>query len=158
MCKELGKMTNGWKDTEDTQTVRFLSHQETVIPSDRTITYTRMVLNSRKQKSDPNRVRITVRGNLLKDDQELMVRTANPTISKMLWNSTISKEVARYMCSIINGFYLETPLPKLECMKMSMRNILQIFRDINGHDVMAKNRFIYMCIPRGMYGLRPLES
>ena len=84
MFKESDKIVNRWKGTEDTQTVRFLSHQETVIPSDRTITYIRMVLNYRKQKSDPNRVQITVRGNLLKDDQELTFRTTGLTTLKVL--------------------------------------------------------------------------
>ena len=28
MCKELGKISNGWNDTEGTQTVRFLTHEE----------------------------------------------------------------------------------------------------------------------------------
>ena len=57
------------------------------------------------------------------------------------------------MCSDINGFYLETPLPKFEFMKMSMRDTLQELRDLYGLNVMAKNGFIYMCIPKGMYGL-----
>ena len=74
-------------------------------------------------KVDPNRVRITVGGNLLKDNQELTVRTADLTTSKVLWNSTISTKGARYMCSDINGFYLDTPPPEFEYMKMSMRDI-----------------------------------
>ena len=52
MCKELGKISNGWKDTEGTQTVRFLTHEEiAAIPSDRTITYARIVVDYRKQKT-----------------------------------------------------------------------------------------------------------
>ena len=128
MCKELGKISNGWNDTEGTQTVRFLTHEEiAAIPSDRTITYARIVVDYRKQKNDPNRVRITVGGNLLKDDQELTVRTADLTTSKVMWNSTISTPGARFMCSDINGFYLETPLPKKEYMRMDMRDIPQAF-------------------------------
>ena len=46
MCKELGKTSNGWKDTEGTQTVRFLTHEEIAsIPNDRTITYARIVVD-----------------------------------------------------------------------------------------------------------------
>ena len=66
MCKELGKIPNGWKDTEGTQTVSFLTHEEiAAIPSYQTITYARIVIDYRRQKNDPNRVRITVGGNLL---------------------------------------------------------------------------------------------
>ena len=74
MCKELGKISNGWNSTEGTQTVRFLTYEEiAAIPSDRTITYAIIMVNYRKQKNDPDRVRITVGGNLLEDDQELVV-------------------------------------------------------------------------------------
>ena len=70
---------------------------------------------------------ITVGGNLLRDDQELTVRTADLTTSKVMWNSTISTKGVRFMCSDISGFYLETPLPKFEYMKTSIRDILQPF-------------------------------
>ena len=98
-------------------------------------------------------MRITVGRNLLKDDQELTVRKADLTTSKVMWNSTISTPGARYMYSDINGFYLETPLPKKEYMRMDMRDIPQAFRDHYGPDAMARNGFIYMCIQKGMYGL-----
>ena len=53
MCKELGKISNGWKDTGGTQTVRFLTLEEiAAIPSDRTITYARILVDYRKQKND----------------------------------------------------------------------------------------------------------
>ena len=79
------------------------------------------------RRDDPNRVRVTVVGNLLKDGQELTVRMADPTTSKVMWNSTINTKGARFMCSDINSFYLKTPLPKFEHMKMSMRYIPQAF-------------------------------
>ena len=72
-------------------------------------------------------MRITIGGNLLKDDQELTVRTADLTTSKVIWNSTISTKGARFMCSDISRFYLETPLPKFEYMKMSIRDTPQAF-------------------------------
>ena len=95
---------------------------------------------------------ITVGGNLLKDDQEVTVRTADLTTSKVMWNSTISTPCARFMSSDINGFYLETPLPK-KYTRMDMRDIPQAFRDLYGLDAMSKKEFIYMCIQKGMYGL-----
>ena len=154
MCRELGNILDVWKDTEVTQTVRFLTHEEiAAIPGDRIITYATIVVDYRKQKDDPNQVRITIGDKLLKYDQELIVRTADLTTSNIRWNGTISAEGARYMCSDISGFYLETPLPKFEYMKMSMRDILQAFRDLYGLDAMAKDGFIYMCIQKGMYGL-----
>ena len=54
MCRELGKISNSWKDTEGTQTFRFSTHEEiAAIPGDRTITYARIVVDYRKQKMIP---------------------------------------------------------------------------------------------------------
>ena len=51
MCKELGKISHGWNNTGGTQTVQFLTHEKiAAIPSDRTITYARIVVDYRKQK------------------------------------------------------------------------------------------------------------
>ena len=86
-----------WK-RKGTNTVKFLTHDEIrAIPKDRTITYARIVVDYRKQKKDPNRVRITVGGKILKREKELTVRTADLTTTKMMWNSVISTEGARYI-------------------------------------------------------------
>ena len=55
------------------------------------------------------------------------MRTADLTTLKVMWNSAISTSGARYMCSDINSFYLETPLPKKEFMRMDIRYISQTF-------------------------------
>ena len=60
------------------------------IPKDRTVTYARIVVDYRPQKEDPNRVRITVGGNLIDYPGELTTRTADLTTAKLLWNSTLS--------------------------------------------------------------------
>ena len=38
----------------------------------------------------------------------------------MMWNSVISTEGARYMCTDIKSFYLESPLERKEYMKMPL--------------------------------------
>ena len=107
MCKELGNIAQGYSDGENinekgTNTVRFLTHEEIrAIPKDRKITYARIVVNFREQKDDPNRVRITVGGNLIDYPGELTTRTADLTTTKLMWNSVISTEGARYMCADI---------------------------------------------------------
>ena len=63
LCKELGRLAQGYKDTKGTDTIKFMSLDEiSRIPRDRTITYARIVVDYREQKADPNRVRITVGG------------------------------------------------------------------------------------------------
>ena len=90
MCKELGRLAQGYGDTEGTNTVFFMTHEEIKrIPKDRTVTYTRIVVDYRPQKDDPNRVRITVGGNLIDYPGELTTRTADLITSKILWNSVL---------------------------------------------------------------------
>ena len=111
MCKELGNISQGWGNKKGTDTVQFLTHQEILaIPKDRTVTYARIVVDYRPQKDDPNRVRITVGGNLIDYPGELTTRTADLTTTKLMWNSVISTPEAKYMCADIKSFYLETPL------------------------------------------------
>ena len=118
MCTELGKILEGYGEEKETNTVKFLTHNEIrAIPKDQTITYAHIVVDYRKQKKDPNRVRITVGGNLLKSDEELTVRTADLTTTKMMWNSVISTTGAKYMCTDIKSFYLESPLEQKEYKK-----------------------------------------
>ena len=63
MCVELGRLSQEYKDTKGTETVKFMTWKEiNQIPVDRTVTYARIVLDYRSQKKDPNSVRITAGG------------------------------------------------------------------------------------------------
>jgi len=154
MCIELGRLAQGYKDVEGTDTIQFLSHDEIKkIPKDRTITYARIVVDYRPQKDDPNRVRITVGGNLIDYPFELTTRTSDMTSAKTMWNSVISTTNARYVCADIKNFYLGTPLDRWEYMKMPLATIPQPIIDQYDLNSKAKNGQVYMAIKRGMYGL-----
>ena len=63
MCKELSRLAQGYGEVKCTDTIHFMSLDEIAkILRDRTVTYARIVVDYRKQKADPNRVRITVGG------------------------------------------------------------------------------------------------
>ena len=63
MAKELGRLAQGFGDTERTDTIRFMDLESIKnIPRDRVITYARIVVDYRAHKKDPNRVRITAGG------------------------------------------------------------------------------------------------
>ena len=95
MCKELGRLAQGYNNTEGTNTVNFMTHKQIRnIPNDRTVTYARIVIDYQPQKNNPNQVRITAGGNLIEYPYELTTRTANLPTSKILWNSTISTKNA----------------------------------------------------------------
>ena len=110
MCKELGRLCQGFGETEGTDTMRFLDLEGIKnTPKDRVVTYARIVVDYRPQKKDPNRVRITAGGNLIQYPGELTTRTSGLRTSKIMWNSTISTRGARYMTADAGNFYLETP-------------------------------------------------
>jgi hypothetical protein len=54
------------------------------IPHDRTVTYTRIVVDYRPHKKDPNRVHITVGGNLITYPGELTTQTKDLIMTKIL--------------------------------------------------------------------------
>ena len=105
MCKELGRIAQGWGDTKGTDTVRFMTHDEIAkIPKDRVVTYTRIVCDYRPQKEDPNRVRLAAGGNLIDYPEDCKTRTTDVTTSKIMWNSVISTPGARYACADVKFF------------------------------------------------------
>ena len=123
------------------------------IPSDRTVTYTRIVVDFRPQKSDPNRVLITAGGNLISYPEELTSRTADLITTKIMWNSVLSTPGARYMCIDIKNIYLATPLDRYEYMKMPVDLIPDNIMNLYNLHNKVKNGFVYMQIQRGLYGL-----
>ena len=85
MCIRLGRLSNRYKDTKGTQTIHYMTDEEIkCILGDRTVTYACIVVDFRPQKTDPNRVRITVGGNLIDYPYELTTRTTDLTTSKLM--------------------------------------------------------------------------
>jgi hypothetical protein len=105
MTKELARLAQGLPNiTEGTNTVFYLTHDEiSNIPADRTVTYARVVADFRPQKADPNRVRITVGGNLINYPGEVTTRTADMVTSKILWNSVLSTPGTKNCCADVKN-------------------------------------------------------
>jgi hypothetical protein len=79
-----------------------------------------VVVDYRPQKEDANRIRIAVGGNLITYKGDTSTRTANLTTPKLLWNSVLSTEGARYMCLDLNKFYLTAALDYYKYMKIPL--------------------------------------
>ena len=116
-------------------------------------TYARVVVDFRPQKEDPNRVRITAGGNLIKYPGELTTRTADLTTTKIVWNSVIRTEGAKYACLDVSNFYLETPMNRYENMKMPLSIFPSWTRKQYNLDANALNGFVYWEIRKAIYGL-----
>ena len=116
-------------------------------------TYARVVVDFVPQKEDPNRVRITAGRNLIKYAGELTTWTADLTTSKMLWNSLISTDGAKFMGLEIGDFYLETPMEEYEYMLMPLHLFPQHTIDQYKLQENAQNVQDYLEVQRAIYGL-----
>jgi hypothetical protein len=105
MCKELGRLANGWAGDQGTETIEFMFIDEIKeILKDSTVTYARIVVGYCPQKKNLNRVCITISSNLIDYPCELTTLTADRITSKILWNSTLSTPDAKYKMLKISTF------------------------------------------------------
>jgi hypothetical protein len=88
------------------------------IPHDRKITYGKIVCDYKPHKKEKKRVRLTVGGDKLDYSGNVATSMADITTFKVLINSTLfTKDAATIMMDIKN-YYIGTPLPHFEYMKM----------------------------------------
>ena len=98
-------------------------------------------------------MRITAGGDLIDYPDELTMRTADLTTTKIMWNSTISTKGARYAASDAKNFYLATPLDDPEYMRILAALVPDSFIKKYNLKDKIKDGYIYMRIIRGIYGL-----
>ena len=107
----------------------------------------------RKQKADPNCVRITVGGNLIFYPHDKSQPTADITTVKLHINSTISTPGARYAGIDIKNMYLNSTMKEPEFMFIDVKYIPQEFMAEYQLQDKVQNGKIYIKINKGMYGL-----
>ena len=86
MIKELGRISQGYKEvTDGTNTVLFMNKEDIKkIPRHKTVTYARITADYREEKKDPYRIRITAGGNLIKNVGPTTSTTADMITSKLM--------------------------------------------------------------------------
>ena len=128
MCKELSRLIQGYNKTQGRNTCKIMTVDEIQpIPRDQTIMYARIVVDYRTQKTDPYRVRITVRGNLIKFPGITTTTTVDMISSKLFWNSVLSTPRACYTCFDVKDFYLQTPIDGFKYMRIPIGLIPDAF-------------------------------
>jgi hypothetical protein len=111
-----GQLFQGIHDIPYTNTCFFLGL--TNIPKDRKMTYGKIVCDYKPHKREKERVRLTVGGDRLDYSDDVATSTADITTFKILINSTLSTKDAAMMMMDITKYYLGTPLPSYEYMRM----------------------------------------
>jgi hypothetical protein len=104
--KELGRLSQGIPDVvKGTNTIFFIDKAD--VPAERwkDITYGRVVVDYRPEKSDPYQTRLTVGGNLTVYPSDCVTPTVDLLTVKLLLNSVVSTPGARFMTIDIKDFY-----------------------------------------------------
>ncbi len=154
--KDFGGMAQGNNKTgqKGTNSIFVVTHSEIPhIPKDRTVTYARVVVEFCPQKADPYQICITARGKLINYPGKLSTQTADPTTSKLMWNSVLSILGAKYMCLDIKNFYLIAPLDRYKYMKMHIALFPQWIVEQYNLNKPIHNGFIYLEMQHAVWGL-----
>jgi hypothetical protein len=134
-----------------TETIHFIHHKDK--PSDRKATYLRVCANFRPQKADPMRIRFTVGGDRIKYDGKVTTPTADLTNVKIILNSILPAPEAKFMTADIKDFYLNTPMPRFEYMRIPVHNIPDVMMTQYELAPLVQNVHVMVEIRKGMYGL-----
>jgi hypothetical protein len=95
-----------------------------------------------------------VGGNTLNYSGDVATSTANITTFKILINSTLSTEDAATMMMDMKNYYLGTPLPWFEYMKMLLSRFPEEIVQKYNLNALAVDGWIYIEIRKGLYGLK----
>jgi hypothetical protein len=147
-----GRLFQGIRDIPGTDTCFFIELKN--IPNDRKITYGKIVCDDKPHKKEKERVRLTVGGDRLDYSGDVATSMADITIFKILINSTLSTKNAAMMMMDIKNYYLGTPLPRFEYIKMLLSRFPEEIIQQCNLNALAVDGWVYIEIRKGMYGLK----
>ncbi len=102
------------------------------------------------KKEDPYPIRATLGGNLIHYPDNFGTPTANLLLIKILLNSVISTEGAKFATANLSNFYLMTELKQPEYGRVKLTDIPQeIINEYQLHEK-AKDGWVYFKVLRGM--------
>jgi hypothetical protein len=149
---EWGRLFQGIRDIPGTDTCFFTALKN--IPKDRKNTYGKKECDYKPHKQEKDRVRLTVGGDILDYAGDVATSTADITIFKILINSTLSTKDAAMMMMDIKNYYIGTPLPRFEYMKMLLSRFPEEIIQKYNLNALAVDGWVYIEIRKGMYGLK----
>jgi hypothetical protein len=95
-----------------------------------------------------------VGGDILDYSGDVATSTADITTFKILINSTLSTKDAAMMMMEIKNYYLGTPLPRFEYMKILLSRFPEEIVQKYNLNALAVDGWVYIEIRKGMYGLK----
>ncbi len=106
-----------------TNTISFIHKHEIPKTRMKDIIYGQFVCNKRPKKAEVNWTRFTVGGDKINYPGAVATPTAEMIVTKILFNSVISTKEAKFKSIDISNFYLNSPLPRPEFVKIKINDI-----------------------------------
>ena len=112
LANEIGRVAQGIRNIKGTETIFFIPKSE--IPKDRfrDVTYGKIVVSYRPQKTEKHRSRLTVGGDRINYPFDVSTPTSDLSTIKMLWNSVLSTPGSKFFGLDVANFYLGTPMER----------------------------------------------
>ena len=137
-----------------TNAMFFITQDEIPPNRRRDLTYARVICNYRDQKKEKEQTRITMGRDRTNCPFDCGTPTAKLSTIKLLLNSVTSTPGAKFMTIDISNFYLNTPMDRYEYMRMKLDMFPEdVIEEYNLRDRVAPNRYVYIEVHKGMYGL-----
>ncbi|KAK1740972.1 hypothetical protein QTG54_008224 [Skeletonema marinoi] len=154
-ANEFGRLAQGVGDrVKGTNTIHFIHQTEVPVDRMKDVTYGQFVCTIRPEKEEQNRTRLVVGGDRVNYPGEVATPTAEMLVAKILFNSVISTPGARFMTMDVGNFYLNTPLPRPEFLRLHIDDIPEeIITQYNLRQKVTDKGYTYVKATKGMYGL-----
>jgi hypothetical protein len=112
------------------------------------------VCDYKPHKKEKERIRLVVGGDILDYSGDVATSTADITTFKILINSTLSTKDAAMMIMDITKYYLGTPLPRYEYIRMLLSCFIEEIVEKYNLKALVVDGWVYIKIRKGMYGLK----
>ena len=101
-----------------------------------------MVCEYRPDKDDPNRMHIIISGGHILVTFDVSTPTGYLELVKLMINSVLSRQNARFDAFDIKNFYLDTPMEKPEYVRVKLEDIPQEF--IEEYRLLENERHVWV--------------
>jgi hypothetical protein len=132
----------------------FLRQSKKNIPKDRKIAYGKIVCDYKPHKQEKEYVRLTVGGDKLDYSGDVATSTADIITLKIIINGTLSTKDDAMMMMDIKNYYISTPLPRFEHMKMLISRFPEKIIHKYNLNALAVDGWVYIKIIKCMYSMK----
>ena len=120
----------------------------------RDVTYGRVVVDYRPEKSDPYRTRLTVGGDRVNYLGYYGTHTADLIAVKLLLSSLVLTPDAKFMTISVKDFYLNTPMARRNYMHLKLSDLTEsVVQQYKLESKATKDGYAHVEIRCGVYGL-----